>query len=312
MYSITDMQVFVQVVDLEGFSSAGRKLRMSTAVVSSRIIRLEKKFNLRLLHRTTRSVRPTEEGKLFYDSCQRILKEVSATDMVLAERREHPSGSLSLSVPITIGRTLIAPMLPAFSEQHQEINIRFQSTDRLVDLIAQEIDLVVRKGTPDPSALIKKNLAPDLRIICGAPSYFKNHSIPEKPEDLMDHNCLLLRFPGSRRYSWQLKNEQGRLENFRISGNLDTDSSDVLIDWAVRGHGLISKSVWDISDQLESGALVGVLHDYWLDDLNIFALMPPRNPQPTKVRFFLDFLIELFKEHPARRFTDPNQVKKIS
>lgn len=312
MYSISDMRVFVEVVDLEGFSAAGRKLRMSTAVVSSRIIRLENKFNLRLLHRTTRSVRPTEEGVLFYDSCKRILNEVNATDIVLAEMREHPTGSLSVSVPISIGRKLIAPQLPTFSENHKEINVRFQATDRLVDLIGEDVDLVVRKGDPDSSTLIKKNLAPDLRIICGAPSYFEKHGIPEKPEDLMQHNCLLLRFPGSRRYSWQLKNEDGSIETFRISGNLDTDSSDVLIDWAVQGHGLISKSVWDVSTHLESGALVGVLHDYWLDDLNVFALMPPRNPQPTKVRYFLDFLIDLFKNHPARRFSDPGEVKRIS
>lgn len=308
MFSISDMQVFVQVVDSEGFSSAGRKLRMTTAVVSNRIIRLENKFNLRLLHRTTRSVRPTEEGRIFYKSCKRILAEVESTGIILEEMREHPSGSLSISVPISMGRRVIAPAVIGFSNLHKEINLRFQATDRLVDLIGEEFDMAVRKGEPDDSTLIKRNLAKDLRIVCGAPSYFEKYGIPQTPDDLQDHNCLLLRFPGSRRYSWQFKTEEGELENHRISGNMDTDSSDILIDWALQGHGLINKSVWDVYDHLQTGELVGALQTYWPDNLNVYALMPPRNPQPTKVRYFLDFLIDLFKSHPANDFTTSDQV----
>ncbi len=312
VYSISDMQVFIQVVDSNGFSSAGRKLRMTTAVVSKRIIRLEEKFNLRLLHRTTRSVRPTEEGKLFYDSCKRILNEVDNTETVLAQMRAQPSGSLSVSVPIALGHHIIAPQVGHFCSEHEDLNVRFQATDRLVDLIGEDFDLAVRKGDPESSTLIKKNLAPDLRIVCAAPSYFKTHPVPQTPEDLMNHNCLLLRFPGSRRYTWQLKNKEGGNEKFRISGNMDTDNSDILIDWAIQGKGLICKSVWDLWEPLKKGELVGVLKDYWLDDLTVFALMPPRNPQPTKVRYFLDFLADLFKQHPAQRFTNADEIKSLS
>ena len=311
MYSISDMQVFVHVVENKGFSSAGRKLRMTTAVVSSRIIRLENKFNLRLLHRTTRSVRPTEEGLIFYESCKKILDEVKNTDIILEEMREHPTGSLSVSVPVAIGRHVIGPALDGFTNKHSDINLRFQATDRLVDLIGEDFDIAVRKGDPESSSLIKKTLVKDLRIVCGTPAYFEKHGIPKKPSDLMQHNCLLLRFPGSRRYSWQFK-EDDNIVSHRVSGNIDTNSSDILIDWALEGRGLISKSVWDVHKQLESGEFVGVLHDYWPDDLDVFALMPPRTPQPAKVRYFLDFLSELFKNHPARRFTDPAEVARLS
>jgi len=147
-----------------------------------------------------------------------------------------------------------------------------------------------------------------LRVVCGAPEYFQRHGIPEVPADLIEHNCLLLRFPGSTRFLWRFEHSDGDRINMRVAGAMDSDSSDVLIDWALAGHGLIMKSVWDIASHIESNSLMGVLHEYWPRGLSLAAMMPPRRPQPTKTRAFVDYLVDQFKKHPAARLTDPDAI----
>ena len=312
MHAVDDIAIFIRVVDRKGLSAAGRELRLSTAVVSSRLARLEERLGVRLLHRTTRQVSPTEEGRVYYEHCLRMMAQVDELEQTLAELKHKPSGALKVSLPIAMGRKVIAPLIPAFAETNPDIQVRAQLTDRLVDLIEEDVDLAVRKGVLHSSTLIARRIAPDLRIVCGSPAYFEVHGVPETPHDLRNHNCLLLRFPGSRRYAWQFAGMPPGSGKMKVSGSLDSDSSDVLIDWAAAGRGLIMKSVWDIADRLEQGELVGVLRDFWPRDLSIHAVMPPRREQPGKTRTFIQFLIETLPKSGVMRFTDPGAIPVAS
>ncbi len=301
MHAVDDMTVFTRVVDRQGFSAAGRELRMSTAVISSRIANLERRLGTRLLNRTTRNAKPTEEGLIYYDHCIKALADIQQVEHDLAEMKRRPAGALRISVPIALGRTHIAPLMAEFLEKNPDIQIRLQATDRVVNILDEDVNVAIRKGVLPPSTDIMRRLAPDLRVLCAAPSYWQKFSKPLMPEDLKSHNCLLLRYPGSRRYSWQFIDKDSAATNLTVSGNMDSNSSDVLIDWATQGQGVIMKSFWDISNELESGALEPVLAEYWPRDLSLNILMPSRRKQPAKTRVFVDYLVGQFSNHPVAK-----------
>lgn len=304
MHAVDDMTIFTRVVDRHGFSAAGRELRMSTAVVSSRIAKLEQRLGVRLLNRTTRKVRPTEEGLVYYEHCMKALLDVLEVEHRLAGMKRQPAGALRVSMPISLGRRHIAPLIPEFVADNPDIQVRLQATDRVVNILDEDVNVAIRKGVLPASADIMRRLAPDLRVACAAPGYWDAHGIPDTPEDLKSHNCLLLRYPGSRRYTWQFTGDGGAITNLTVSGNMDSTSSDVLIDWALEGHGIIMKSVWDVSTELKNGALVPALAGFWPRDLSVNALMPSRREQPAKTRAFIDFLVNRFRDHPVARMIE--------
>ncbi len=300
MYAVDDMTIFVRVVERGSLSAAGRELRLSPAVVSARITKLEARLGVRLLNRTTRTVNPTEEGRLYYEHCLRILAEIAEVERKLAEKKESPSGVLRVSAPTVMGRRWIAPMVPAFRETYPEIEVRLQLTDRVVDLVDEQVDVAVRRGYLQDSSLIVRRVAPDFRVACASPDYLARRGTPETPADLKHHDCLLLRFPGSRRYQWQFM-EDGAAQNFAVSGPVDSNSSHVLIDWALAGEGIVMKSVWDLADEIEAGSLVPVLAAHSPRDLAIHALAPPHRMQPPKTRAFIGFLAERLPKLPPAK-----------
>ena len=308
MHPVSDHEIFVRVVDRKGFTAAGRELRMSTAVVSSRIAKLEDRLGRKLLIRNTRDVSTTEEGEVYYDHCLRVISENADLERRFQEIKRHPAGSLRISAPIVLGRNYIAPLSPTFRALHPDVQIRLQLTDRVANLIDEDIDLAVRMGDPEDSSLISSSLAPDLQIACGSPAYFAQQGVPKSPEELKNHSCLLLRFPGSRRYFWRFGQPDGEIKNLMISGDLDSDSSEALIDWAVEGHGLIMISVWELYDHVVSGALKPVLLDYTVKGQAIHAIMPPRKPQPIKTTAFLDAVRATFRDHPACELTNTEKL----
>jgi len=300
VYAVDDMTIFVRVVERASLSAAGRELRLSPAVVSSRIGKLEARLGVRLLNRTTRTVNPTEEGSLYYEHCLRILAEISEVERKLAEKKESPSGVLRVSAPTVMGRRWIAPLIPDFRAGFPDVEVRLQLTDRLADLVEEQVDVAIRRGYLQDSSLIARRVAPDFRVACASPDYLARRGTPQTPGDLKAHDCLLLRFPGSRRYQWQFI-EDGTPQNFAVAGPIDSNNSHALIDWALSGNGIVMKSVWDLTDEIEAGQLVPVLTAYSPPDLAIHAIAPPHRMQPPKSRAFINFLAErLGKMAPAK------------
>jgi DNA-binding transcriptional LysR family regulator len=291
------MTIFARVVERASLSAAGRELRLSPAVVSARITKLEARLGVRLLNRTTRTVSPTEEGRLYYEHCLRILAEISEVERKLAEKKESPSGVLRVSAPTVMGRRWIAPMIPEFRRLYPDVEIRLQLTDRVVDLVDEQVDVAVRRGYLQDSSLIARRVAPDFRVACASPEYLARRGTPLTPAELKGHDCLLLRFPGSRRYQWQFM-EDGAVQNFAVAGPIDSNSSHVLVDWALAGAGVIMKSVWDLAEEIEAGSLIPILLAHSPRGLAIHALAAPHRMQPPKTRAFIGFLAERLPKLP--------------
>ena len=292
---LDDIRIFVRVAELESLSAAGRDLRKTPAVISSRIARLETATGVSLLWRTTRQVKLTPEGEAFLEHCGDIMRAVACAEATLARDDPTPSGPVRITVPSELGETFIAPALADFSAQHPEINIQLHLTDRLANLVEEKYDLAIRVSEQSQSGLVIRKLADNRRVICGSPDYFAAHGVPLTPADLSQHNCLLLRFPGSRQYEWHMQNGNGKSFNPSVSGVLDSDRTSVLKGWALAGHGLTLQNYWDVHEDLNSGSLQTVLSDYSLAGHGIYAVYPRRRHMPPRLRATLDFLIERFR-----------------
>ncbi|HET6620668.1 MAG TPA: LysR family transcriptional regulator [Dongiaceae bacterium] len=293
-----DLAIFVRVVELGSLSAAGRDMRLSAAVVSNRIARLEKDVGTRLLNRTTRHVSLTEDGARYYEHCVVILNELEQAESALDAITAEPRGPIKVTMPSVFGRLHVAPHVPRFLEKHPQMQVRLHLTDTLVDLIQERIDLAIRIAELTDSTAIVRKLAPNRRLIVASPEYLKRRGTPKAPEDLLDHNCLLLRFPGSKQYRWTVQGPDGPI-TLRVTGNMDSNSGGALRDWCLAGHGLALKSLWEIVDDLNEGRLLPVLTDYPPPGHAIYALYPHSQHAPPRVRVFIDFLAELFGTRPS-------------
>ncbi|MBE7638167.1 LysR family transcriptional regulator [Sneathiella sp. P13V-1] len=297
MASFKDMTAFVAVVEHNGFSKAGRELRLTTAVVSARVANLEKHLGVRLLNRTTRQVTPTDEALQYYEECKSILRQVEAAETHLSSRRLNPSGSVKITAPTVLGRRHVAPILPALQALYPELEIRLSLTDEIVDIVGEGVDIAVRIAPLKDSSLKSIHLANCPRILCASPEYLKQYGTPQKSEDLLEHSCLLLRFPGSTQFQWIFEGEE-KVQKFSVKGSLDSNNGDVLRQWALEGQGIALKSVWEIQSELRSGKLVHVLPELHPKNVAISALYPQGHITPPKVRVTLDHLKKHFQNDP--------------
>ena len=237
MYHIEDVTIFIRVSDLGNLSAAGREMRVSAAVISNRIARLEKHLGVRLLNRTTRRVNLTPEGEIFYGYCVRILDNVEQAETAIATQRHLPRGPLLVTAPAVFGRMHLVPLVPEFVTRYPDIELRLHLSDRFAELIEEKIDLAIRIAELRNSTAIVRKIADDRRVIVAAPDYLERHGVPEVPEDLLQHNCLLLRFPGSQQFRWTLAGTDGPI-TLSVSGTMDADNGEAIREWCLAGHGL--------------------------------------------------------------------------
>jgi DNA-binding transcriptional LysR family regulator len=297
MKPILDMEIFVRVVDEGSLSAAGRHLRISAAVVSSRIARLEARLQTTLLNRSTRYLQATEEGLVYYEHCRRILEDIAQVESTLAARRQRPSGMLSVTAPSGFGRLHVAPLLPRLSAQYPDLSVHLHLTDQLVTFAEDGVDVAIRIGELRDSSLKVRKLAPNRRVICASPDYLARRGEPQRPADLLAHDCLLLRFPGSQQFQWSFETAEG-LITIPVSGPLDSNNGEVLRGWALDGHGLVMKSLWEVGEDIAAGRLKPVLQGYALRESGIYAVFPNKRFFPSKVRVFIDFLLEQYSPIP--------------
>lgn len=299
MSDFEDIQIFVRVAELGNLSAAGRELRHSAAVVSNRIARLEERLGVRLLNRTTRRVNLTTEGDVYYRHCLRILAEMQEAENAIANQKNTTRGPVTLTCPIAFGNKYVAPIIPKFVEKNPDVQVRLHLSDRLLDLLQDKVDLAIRIAELKESSLIVRKLAANKRMLVASPAYLKRHGIPSAPGDLLHHNCLLLRFPGSRQYQWTLlgSQEEGPV-TLSVSGSMDSDNGEVLTRWCLDGHGIALKSYWEVGEYIRNGQLQVVLPDYTPPAHAVYALYPENRYLPTRVRAFVDFLVSEFGGTP--------------
>ena len=293
MSYLDKIRTFVRVYELGSMSAAGRDLRVSPAVTSARISQLEEHLGVRLFQRTTRSLAPTEQGKSFYRGATDILEAVEHAEAKIVNITANLKGSLHVAAPLGVGRRLIAPQVPKFLAEYPEVSIRLRLTDRKVDLTTEGLDLAFFLGKPEDSNLRIRKIADVERVLCASPKYIKKRGMPESGDDIVAdaHECLSLRFPGATEFQWLLRTTEGP-KRFRVSGRYESDDGDVLTDWALAGHGIALKPIFEVAQHLKAGALVPVAQKTPPEPIQMACLFTHRRMQDPKTRLFMEFVIK--------------------
>lgn len=293
MANINNIRMFTRVYELENMSAAARDLQVSAAVASSRIGELEKSLGIRLFTRTTRSIQPTEQGRIFYPKALKVLEALDEAEAAVHEITHNPRGSIFVSAPLGIGRRLIAPNIALFRDEYPEVHTRLRLSDRALDLTGEGLDVAFVIGNPPDSGLMMKPIATLPRVLCAAPDYIARKGAPQEGADLVqqDHDCLLLRFPGSTEFRWSLYTSDG-FQRFDVTGPFACDDGDVLTNWALAGRGIVNKPQFEVQDHLDSGALVTVCPLSPPPNAQLAMLYPHKKNQDPKSRFFMEFMSE--------------------
>mgnify|MGYP001047341685 CR=1 FL=1 len=293
MAYLDNIRTFVRVYELGSMSAAARDQRISAAVASARISQLEEHLNVRLFQRTTRKLNPTEQGTLFYHGACKVLDAVDEAEADVSNVTRTPRGTLHVAAPLGLGRRVIGPAMPAFKALYPLINIRLRLSDRKLDLAQEGLDVSFFLGLPEDSTLRLRKIADCPRILCAAPSYLDAHGAPQTTADLVGeaHDCLNLRYPGAPEFQWPLQTPGG-VKRINVSGPFESDDGDVLTDWALNGHGIILKPMFEVADHLATGHLVPVLPQEPPIPVQMACLYPHRKQQDPKARLFIDFMAD--------------------
>ncbi|WP_438986733.1 LysR family transcriptional regulator [Marivivens donghaensis] len=297
MAYLDNIRTFIRVYELENMSAAARDLRISAAVASSRISQLEEHLNIRLFQRTTRKLAATEQGRMFYEGACRIIEAVDMAEADISTATSTLRGTLYVAAPLGLGQRVIAPALPAFRAQNPLVDIRLRLSDRKLDMAEEGLDVLFFLGNPEDSNLRIRKITDCQRVLCAAPDYLARRGYPKSSAELCTdaHDCLNLRYPGAPEFRWPLQGPEG-VRRVPVTGPFETDHGDVLTNWALDGQGIILKSVFEISEHLESGRLVPVLPDEPPVPIQMGCLFMHRRRQDPKARVFIDFMVKRIDE----------------
>ncbi|MEO9613529.1 MAG: LysR family transcriptional regulator [Nitratireductor sp.] len=291
MAYLDNVAVFVRVVELGNLSAAGRDMRISPAVASNRIKELEKHLGVRLFNRTTRQLTPTEQGRVFYDGAKKVLDAVADAEAAVSALSGQPRGTIRVTAPLGLGRRLLASGIPEFRERYPDIEVRLRLSDHDVDMMREGIDVAFRLGVLEDSSLRMRGVLECERVLVAAPSYLDKRGEPQSPDDLLAHDCLMLRYPGAREHFWTVRTPDGP-RKLDVRGPYDSDDGDVLTGWALAGHGIVMKPRFEVEPFLREGRLKTIMTATPPIPVQLAAVYPHKKYQDPKVRLLLDFMVE--------------------
>lgn len=298
MNNLTEVAIFVQVVESGSFSTAADKLGLSRSAVSKAVSRLEDRLGARLLHRTTRRLSLTEAGKALFGRSREALAALEDAEFEVGRLQSEPRGMLRISGPVYFGARHLAPVLAEFLERHPAIQADVHLDDRIVDIVEEGFDLAIRVTELQDSSLISRRLAPCRHVVCASPSYWERHGKPERPADLTRHNCCVYSYV-SPAGVWRFRGPDGQEVTVAVNGNLRFNNTHMARVAAVQGLGVLLLPTFYVGDDLREGRLAPVLEDYrFAQDISVYAVYPARDHLPPKVRVFVDLLAERFGPEP--------------
>lgn len=297
MERLSDIAVFVQVVDSGSFTAAAERLGLSKAVVSKYVTRLEDHLGARLLNRTTRRLSLTEVGRTFYARSQAGLREIEEAEAEVSRLQGAPRGTLRLNVPMSFGILHIAPAIPEFLARYPELAVDMNLDDRQIDLVEEGFDLAIRIAELPDSSLVARRLAPCRHVVCGAPGYFQRQGVPRTPRELGDHNAITYQYQMTAR-EWHFLAPDGATLRVPISGTIQMNNSLALREALLYEAGITLTPTFVVGADIQAGRLQAVLTDYKTLELSIYAIYPQHRHLSPKVRAFVDFIAERLAEEP--------------
>jgi DNA-binding transcriptional LysR family regulator len=290
---IGEMDVFVQVAELQSFSAAGRKLRLSPSAVSKLVTRLEERLATRLLVRTTRALQLTPEGEIYLERSRRILSDIEETERaVAAGGAAVPRGRLRVSTSVAFGVRYIVPLVPDFLNLYPEVDLDLALNDGIIDIVGERADIAIRSGALRDSSLKARKLLESRRIIVASRDYLKREGIPQTPDDLERHNCLTFSFRAAAA-EWPFRDPQSGDRFARpIFGNFETNNGPTARSLCLAGLGLARVGQFHVQPDIDAGTLLPVLEAYNPEDIElIHAVYPGHEHLAARIRAFIDFLV---------------------
>ena len=311
MDKLKQLESFVSVVARGSLSAAARAEGVAPAIIGRRLDALEERLGVRLLVRTTRRIALTHEGGAFLEDCQRLLLELANAEASVSAGGVKASGHLRITAPAGFGRRHVAPLVARFREQHADVTISLNLSDRMVDLAGEGFDCAVRVGDLPDSSLVSVRMADNRRLCVATPAYLKRHGTPLHPGELVRFDCLTLSSDASQTRGWAFcvprnahrPNSEGVLSNAGASrsdsheivylkpgGPLDCSDGQVLHDWCLAGYGIAWRSTWEVGADITAGRLQAILESFTAPPNGIYAVFPQRKHLPLRVRLWIDFL----------------------
>ena len=301
MSYVNTLKMFVRVFELGSMSAAARDQRTSPAVASARISELEKHLGVRLFSRTTRSLQPTENGRIFYDGAKRVLETIEEAEAAVMDVTQNPRGTIFVSAPLGGGRRFVAPHVPVFKDLYPQIDVRLRLSDRVIDVTAEGLDVAFHLGLLDDSTLKVRLITDCPRVLCASPAYIARRGMPVDGAALVNdrHDCLNLRFPGAKEFQWALQTPEG-VRRYEITGPFESDDGDVLTGWALEGRGWVMNPFLGGAKYGREGRLVAAPTPPPPMPTQLSSLSQHRRLKDPKVKLFTDFMAAHVKDSIKR------------
>ncbi|MCM5552267.1 LysR family transcriptional regulator [Pleomorphomonas sp. NRK KF1] len=289
-----EMAALAAIVRHGSLSAAARHLGLSVSVISDRLTSLETRLGVRLIARTTRRQSLTEAGRLYLTEMEPILAAIDDLEIRVRDLSATPRGTLRVTAPMPIGRRWIAPFVGDFITRYPDIHLKLVLEDRYVDIVGEGFDVAIRGGPAVESEFTGRFLASTRRVTVASPDYLKVRGIPEQPDDLAAHDCLIFNAGGHFHADWRFgRGEASTI--VRVSARLATSSSELPVTWAVAGLGLTQKSLWEVQEHIDEGRLVIVLDAFEPDPASFFAIHPVSRSQSRLLSLFIGELAAFLK-----------------
>jgi LysR family transcriptional activator of dmlA len=288
-----DLTFFVLLAKLGNMAATARELGVTPPAVTRRLTLMEQRLGVQLVNRTTRRLSLTSEGESYLAQAAQILHSIRDMEESISSGRAEPKGLLRVNATPGFGRTHIAPLLSRFAHAHPEVEVELQLTDRSIGLVEEAYDLAIRFGELPDTRLSARKLMANRRFLCASPAYLKQAGEPKTPQDLHRHRCILHRQNNDVYGTWRLQKGK-KFELVKVRGAVSSNDGDVVMNWALEGHGIVQRSEWDAAKYLASGRLKEVMPGYTLPDAHLYAYYLSRHNLPAKIRAFVDFLVAHF------------------
>lgn len=289
MSAPSDLLFFSALAKLGSLSAVAREFDVTPSAASKWLAQLEQRLGVRLVNRTTRQLILTGEGEVYLAEGRRILAEIDDLEQAVSSTRSAPKGLLKVNATLGFGRTYIAPVLSKFARAHPGLEVQLLLTDRPMNLAEEAIDVGIRFGEPPEARVIARKIAANRRRIFASPSYLKVNGRPLTPNDLTRHNCLILRQDDRAYGQWRFS--RGReSQTVKVRGHMSSNDGEVVLNWALDGHGILMRAEWDAAKYLRSGRLEALLEDYELPPADIYAVYSQKQNLAAKIRVFIEFL----------------------
>jgi LysR family transcriptional regulator, transcriptional activator for dmlA len=303
-----DLNMLLQIQTAGQLAAAARALDWAPTVMSKRLSSLESRLGVRLLHRTTRRLQLTAEGEAFVEQAAGLVCGFEALEASLIDQQAHAKGRLRVTSSPGFGRVWVAPALAGLQQQHPGLSIELHLGEDLPDMSSGRFDAAVWLWQPQATSLVSRKLASNRRVVVASPKYLRQRGTPVVPDDLMRHDCLVVRENDDSPSLWRLQPLGTRTaksaalqHSVRVSGPLVSNHGEVVREWALQGHGLMLRSLWDVHALIASRKLVHVLPDWAMLDADVHLVLPPRSlnlATPKRVRLLQDHLVATFASVP--------------